>query len=32
MRRLYAAIRTSEVNNGYMRDFVMITRDRQGDD
>ena len=31
-RRLYAAIRTSEVDNSYMRDFVMITRDRQADD
>lgn len=31
-RRLYAAIRSSEVDNGYMRDFVMITRDRQSDD
>ena len=31
-RRLYAAIRTSEVDNGYMRDFVMITRDRQAND
>lgn len=28
-RRLYAAIRTSEVDSAYMRDFVMITRDRQ---
>ena len=31
-RRLYAAIRTTEVDNEYMRDFVMITRDRQADD
>ena len=31
-RRLYAAIRESEVDNGYMRDFVMITRDRQAED
>ncbi len=31
-RRLFAAIRTSEVDNGYMRDFVMITRDRQAAD
>ncbi len=31
-RRLYAAIRSSEVDNGYMRDFVMITRDRQAND
>lgn len=30
-RRLYAAIRDTEVDAGYMRDFVMITRDRQMD-
>lgn len=28
-RTLYAAIRTSETDAGYMRDFVLITRDRQ---
>lgn len=30
-RRLYAAIRDEEVEAGFMRDFVMITRDRQAE-
>ena len=30
-RTLYAAIREAEVDAGYMRDFVMITRDRQAE-
>ena len=31
-RRLYAAVRDSETDMDFMRDFVMITKDRQAED
>ncbi|MEM6619108.1 MAG: LysR family transcriptional regulator [Pseudomonadota bacterium] len=30
-RRLYAVIRDAEIDTGFMRDFVLITRDRHAD-